>query len=124
MPITIQPKQKKFTDDSYSKINTTIQETDSFKKKKINAMYDSGELIAYSNAIWSYMAKHPLNIEITTYNKKQSKEIHYVGYVTNLSWQTVQIIKGSYQDKFNGMVQIFNDYAEEKGYKLITKHFK
>jgi len=124
MPITIQPKQPMLTINYNTELNQMFQQLDKQKKEAIQAMYDSGELIAYSDTIWAYMAQHSLNVKISTYSKRQSENIHHIQKVTDLSWKTVQMIKGSCQDKFNGMVQIFNDYAEEKGYKLITKDFR
>lgn len=124
MPITIQPKQPMLTTTDIDGLNRIFQQHDKQKEVEIQKMYDSGKLIAYRDDIWAYMAQHPLNVEILTSSERQSDNIYHIHKVTDLPWKTVQMIKGSCQNKFNGMIQIFNEYAEEKGYKIITKDFK
>ncbi|MDP3119777.1 MAG: hypothetical protein Q8N01_05135 [Sulfuricurvum sp.] len=102
--------------DPHSHINTIIGKLQQYDGT--NEFFDKNTGIyiyiyfPYEDQLYKKIASLLVDEQVEVKNRKLMKRNIYIGHINNLSWNEIQLLDKAGSDKFTGMVNLYNKYAE------------
>lgn len=98
-------------------IKTVMKQFLKYDKKNEVLNSNTGEYsyyyFPYEEHIYKKIAPLYVNKMIQVQNRKLQKKNIHIAHIHNLSWNEIQLLDTGGSDRFTGMINLYNKYAEE-----------